>query len=302
MNRHPAHRRRIAVDFPRSAGRDSHHGGSAMTAPPIEPALTRRQEQWSARYGPWAVVTGASDGIGREMAWRLAEAGLNLVLVARRHAVLDQIATDLAVRHGIETRVIAADLARGDAPATVVTGTDDLDVGLLVAAAGFGSSGRFIDSRLDEELVMVDVNCRAVMALSWHFGRRFANRGRGGMVLMSSLLAFQGVPYSAHYAATKAYVQSLAEALHVELAPLGVDVVASAPGPIHSGFAARANMRMGQALQPKAVAQATLDALGHRTTVRPGWLSKVLEGALVPLPRWARVRAMGAIMAGMAGH
>jgi short-subunit dehydrogenase len=181
----------------------------------------------------------------------------------------------------------------------VATGTGDLDVGLLVAAAGFGTAGRLIDARLEQELEMIDVNCRAVLALSLHFGRRFAGRGSGGMVLMSSLVAFQGVPYAAHYAATKAYVQSLAEALHVELAPLGVDVVASAPGPIHSGFAARAGMRLGLGLKPRDVAQTTLDALGRRTTVRPGWLSKFLEGALLPLPRRARVRVMGRIMTGM---
>ncbi len=272
-----------------------------MTGTPTKFARTLRKERWRARYGPWAVVTGASDGIGREMASRLAEAGLNLVLVARRREILDQIATDLTARHGIETRVIGADLALEAAVERVATDTDDLDVGLLIAAAGFGASGHFIDSRLEQELAMVNVNCRAVMALGWYFGRRFAGRGRGGMVLMSSLLAFQGVPYAAHYAATKAYVQSFAEALHKELAPLGVDVVAAAPGPIHSGFAARAGMRMGMALKPSDVAQATLDALGGRTTIRPGWLSKVLEGALLPLPRWARVRVMGMIMTGMTG-
>lgn len=265
----------------------------------FKPTRTWRQACWRERYGPWAVVTGASDGIGREIALRLADAGLNLVLIARRREVLDGIATDLTVRHGIETRVIAADLARADAVEAVVTEIGDLDVGLLVAAAGFGTSGHFIEAQLDQELAMVEVNCRAVMALSWHFGRRFVDRGRGGIVLMGSLLGFQGVPYAAHYAATKAYVQSFAEALHVELAPLGVDVVASAPGPIQSGFAARANMQMGMALVPKDIAQATLNALGQQTTVRPGWLSKALEGALAPLPRWARVRAMGRIMAGM---
>jgi len=273
-----------------------------MRTPFNKPARTRRQERWRTRYGPWAVVTGASDGIGRAMALRLAAAGLNLVLVARRNEILDEIAANLAARHRIETRVIAIDLARGDAAEMVATETGDLDVGLLIAAAGFGTSGRFIDAPLDQEWAMLEVNCGAVMMLSHHFGRRFADRGRGGIVLMGSLLGFQGTPYAAHYAATKAYVQSFAEALHWELAPRGVDVIASAPGPVHSGFAARANMRLDMALTPQDVAQATLDALGHRTTVRPGGLSKVLEGALAPLPRWARVRVMGRIMRGMTRH
>lgn len=264
------------------------------------PARTRRQERLREGYGPWALVTGASDGIGREMALRLAAAGLNLVLVARRRPVLDGIAADLGTRHRVDTRVLALDLADGDAAETIDAGTRDLDVGLLIAAAGFGSSGPLLDARLDRELEMLRVNCGAVLGLSAGFGRRFAERGRGGIVLMSSLVAFQGVPFSANYAATKAYVQSLAEALHVELAPLGVDVLASAPGPVRSGFASRAGMRMGATLPPTTVARATLDSLGRRTTVVPGLLSKVLTSSLAPLPRAARVRTMGRIMRGMA--
>jgi short-subunit dehydrogenase len=180
--------------------------------------------------------------------------------------------------------------------------TRELDVGLLVAAAGFGPSGSFLTAQLDQELEMLAVNCRALLALTWHFGRRFAQRGRGGIVLMSSIVGFQGMPFAAHYAATKAYVQTLAEALSVELAPLGVDVIASAPGPTNSGFAARAGMQMGMALRPEDVAQATLNALGRQPTVLPGLLSKLLVYALVPLPRWVRVRIMGEVMAGMTKH
>ncbi len=259
--------------------------------------------RWRARlrsqYGPWAVVTGASDGIGREIAFRLAEAGLDLVLIARRRAALERIASEMAAAHGIKIRVLSVDLARAGAANVVEASTHDLDVGLLVAAAGFGTSGRLIDAPPQQEIDMLQVNCGAVLGLCQTFGRRLAERGRGGIVLMSSLLAFQGVPFSANYAATKAYVQSLAEALHVELAPFGVDVLASAPGPVQSGFASRAGMRMGAALKPRDVAQATLDALGRKTTVVPGLLSKVLTYGLSPLPRPARVRIMGRVLRGM---
>lgn len=261
-----------------------------------------RQQRLLTKYGPWAVVTGASSGIGREIASMLAEAGLNLVLVARRRGVLERMAGDLGPRHGIEARVVTADMALEAGIGTVEAAARDLDVGMLVAAAGFGTSGPFLESSLETELEMLDVNCRAPLRMSLHFGRRFAGRGRGGIVLMSSLVGFQGTPNAAHYAATKAYVQTLAEALHTELAPLGVDVLASAPGPTNSGFASRAGMRMGAALEPADVARGTLEALGRTATVLPGPLTKLLTYSLALLPRRARVGIMGRVMGNMTKH
>ena len=146
---------------------------------------------------------------------------------------------------------------------------------------------------------MLGVNCRAVIELSLHFGKRFAARKRGGVVLMSSIVGFQGTPNAAHYAATKAYVQTFAEALHAELSPLGVDVLASAPGPVASGFAKRAGMTLGAALTPAEIAGPSLNALGRKVTVLPGALSKLLRYSLLPLPRWLRVRIMGRVMGSM---
>lgn len=147
---------------------------------------------------------------------------------------------------------------------------------------------------------MLQVNCRAVLQATHHFARRFRARNRGGIVLFGSIVGFQGTPYAAHYAATKAYIQTLAEGLRVELAPHGVDVLSSAPGPVHTGFAARSRLKMGAALQPEAVARETLAALGRRTTVHPGLLTKVLTGSLSLLPRWGRSQVMGRVMGGMA--
>lgn len=258
------------------------------------------QKRLKARYGPWAVVTGASSGIGREMALRLAESGVNLVLVARSQAVLAQMAKDLSDRYGIKVRSVVLDLAVERSLETLVTQTQDLEVGLLVAAAGFGTSGAFLNAHLAEEMEMLNVNCRSLLNLTWHFSQRFAQQRRGGIVLMSSIVGFQGTPFAAHYAATKAYVQTLAEALYVELAPLGIDVIASAPGPTNSGFAARAGMKMGKALSAAEVAQGTLQSLGRKSTVLPGFLSKLLAYSLAPLPRWARAQIMGSVMKSMA--
>lgn len=209
---------------------------------------------------------GASDGIGQAFAEQLAAAGLSVVLVARRRERLQSLATRLVERHGTETIVIAADLATSDRCAAVSQATNELHIGLLVAAAAFGTSGSFLDITLAEERAMLDVNCAAVLAHTHEFGRRFAERGRGGMVLLGSVVAFQGVPRAASYAATKAYIQTLAEALRVELKPHGIDVLACAPGPVDSGFAARANMQLGPTVSPETVARAALRSLGRRTT------------------------------------
>jgi short-subunit dehydrogenase len=259
----------------------------------------RDPSQSLLRYGPTALVTGASSGIGRAFAEELAALGFDLVLVARREDRLVDLARSLESAHGVRADPVVADLAGPEGVARVLNAVRDRELGLVVCSAGFGTSGPFIEGRLEEECSMLEVNCRSLMTLAWHFGRRFAAQGRGGIVLLSSLVGFQGVPRAAHYAATKAYVQALAEGLHHELRPLGVSVLACAPGPIHSGFAARAGMTMGFAQRPNVVAAATLAALGRRSTVRPGWLSKALEYSLKLLPRSGRVRMMAVVMRGM---
>jgi uncharacterized protein len=264
------------------------------------PARTSRTLR---RYGRWALVTGASDGIGRACAHELAAQGHSLLLVARRGDALAALAAELSARFGVECQPLAADLATPAGVAQVTAAAATRDIGLLVAAAGFGTSGPFIAGDLDAELAMIDVNCRAVAALTHALARQMqARRGserRGAIMLFSSLVGFQGVPRAANYAATKAYIQTLAEGLRFELAPLGIDVLALAPGPITSGFAARAGMTMGLAQTPDVVARGAIAALGRTGTVRPGWLSKSLESLLMPLPRTLRTRIMAQVMAGM---
>jgi short-subunit dehydrogenase len=251
------------------------------------------------RFGPAALITGASDGIGLAFAHRLAAAGFDLVLVARREAVLARIARDLSTRHGIRARALPLDLADPAAVPALLAATATDELGLVVAAAGFGSIGPFLERDLADELNMVDLNCRAVVALAHGVSRRMAERGRGGLVLFGSLVGFQGAPNAATYAATKGFVQSFAEALHVELRAQGVSVLAVAPGPVASGFADRAGMQMGATDRPEDVARGALAALGRRATVRPGRFGKLLGWGLGTAPRALRVRIMGRIMAGL---
>lgn len=261
-----------------------------------------RNAKWVQKYGTWAVVTGASEGIGRAFCRECGAAGLSVVAVARRAEKLEELARELAHDFGVQVRIVAADLGEAEGLERLIQLTDDLDVGLFIASAGYGTSGPLLDADLASEHNMLEVNCFALIHGCVAFGRRFRNRGRGGIILMSSLVGWQGTPLSAHYSATKAYVQSLAEALYLELKPLHIDVLASAPGPVSSGFAARANMQMGLATAPETVARATLRALAHGSTVVPGILSKVLTYALWPLPRQIRSRVMGLVMSGMTRH
>jgi short-subunit dehydrogenase len=252
-----------------------------------------------ARYGSAALVTGASDGIGLACAERIAREKLDLLLVARRRDRLDALAERLEREHGVSCTVVACDLAEPGAVARIVEASVAFDIGLLVAAAGYGTAGPFLDNPLGDELGMIDVNCRAVAELVHHFGGRMAKGGSGGIILFSSIVAFQGVPRQANYAATKAWVQVFAEGVRHELRPHGVDVLSVAPGPVATGFAARAGMTMGSAEKPEVVAGAALDALGRKGTTRPGMLATMLEAALSPLPRRGRTRIMGQVMAGM---
>lgn len=262
----------------------------------------RAGEVFKEKYGAWAVVTGASDGIGRAMALEVAARGLNLALVARRKDRLEALATEIEKAHRVSTRVVACDLAVPGAGTEVLDALSDLDIGFLAACAGFGTAGKALSIPLAEELAMIDVNCRAAYEMTRLCAERFARKGRGGILLMSSIVAFQGAPNAANYAATKAYIQALAEGLRPDLARSGIDVIASAPAPVESGFAARARMVVGKAETPETVARQTIAALGKKATVRPGFMGKFLGGSLSTLPRFARTIVMGSIMKGMTKH
>ena len=264
--------------------------------------MTSSKSEFLKKYGPWAVVTGASEGIGAAFAAELASKGLNLVLVARREDRLEAISRELASKFRVEVRIQPTDLASKSSALGLYINTEDLDVGLLVAAAGFGTSGPMLLTNDRVESDLVEVNCAAVLQQCLHYGRRMAAKGRGGLVLFSSVVAFQGAPFSANYAASKAYIQALAEGMGEELKADGVDVLSVAPGPIASGFAARANMNLGQTMTPEVVARVSIAALGKQRTVRPGWLSKLLGWGLSTAPRFLRVQIMGSIMANMTKH
>ncbi len=254
------------------------------------------------KYGEWAIVTGASSGIGLELATQLAEAGLNLVLNSRHLDKLQEVEKQLKSNSKIEITIVASDVSETEGIDKIIQATKSLNVGLLVVSAGYGTSGNFIDGSLHSEINMLKVNCEALLSLTHYYSQQFVQQKRGGIILMSSMVAFQGTPYSANYAATKAYVQTLAEGLAVELKPHGVNVLAAAPGPVESGFSQRANMKMSMSMTPSQVGAPILKALGRKTTVLPGFLTKLLVYSLRTVPRWGKVKIMEKVMGGMTEH
>jgi short-subunit dehydrogenase len=227
-------------------------------------------------YGPWAVITGASAGLGEEFARQLAAAKLNLVLVARREDRLRVLQQELARKHGVEVCVIALDLAEEDAPRRLDDATAALDVGLFVNNAGFGYMGRFLQQDEARLCEMVRLNCLAVMRLSHRFGRRLAERGRGGMIVVASLAGFQPTPYMACYGATKGFDLLLGEGLAHELKGSGVDVVVLCPGSTRTEFGAvSGSTGKGGGMRAAPVVASAIRALGRRVVVVPGFANKL---------------------------
>ncbi len=236
------------------------------------------------RYGPWAVVAGASMGIGAALSHEAARRGINVVLVARGKEQLESTAADIAREHGVEVRTVSADLAAKDIGAVLAEATKDLDVGLLAYNAAVAPNSRFIDGDLDLHLLSVDVNCRTPTILCHHFGKRLADRGRGGIVMISSMGGTQGALNFSTYNAGKAFEWILTESLWTELADVGVDAVNVFVGATSSANynsfketldpelcnrtdtddpLDRARSRLMRPSTPEEVATASYDSLGH---------------------------------------
>lgn len=180
--------------------------------------------------GSWAVVTGASSGIGEAFARRLASAGLHVVMVACRAEVMKRIAAEIESEFGVEVQIVALDLSKEESGDFLFERVKDQEVGLIVHSAGSGVPGAFVNSELEKERSLLNLNCLAPMVLTRLFLPLMARRKRGGVVFVSSLMGVQGVPYMAHYSAMKAYLINLAEGLHEECREEGIKVLALAPG------------------------------------------------------------------------
>ncbi len=267
-----------------------------------------RRRQFQQSYGPWALVAGASEGLGAAFAEALAVHGLNLVLVARRSALTQTLADRLSREYAIQVRTLSLDLANSAAANRIADETSDLDVGLLVYNAAYSAVGLFLERSLSDHLLEVDTNVRTPLALVEIFGKRMIPTGHGGIILMTSLSAFQGSAYISTYSATKAFNIILAEGLWDEWRRNGVDVLACIAGAIRTpNYLASSPQHTGRfsdsTLPPEIVVAKALAALGRQPTVIPGSLNRLSSFIMRRLlSRRAAIRIMGSVLRGMYAH
>jgi uncharacterized protein len=249
-------------------------------------------------FGPWAIVTGASSGIGKEFARQLAASGLHVVLVARRLSTLEELGGRLTTEFGVQYRAVGVDLAEEHFLSKLEEATHDLDIGLVVSNAGMWMLGDFVtmdDRRLQRSLRL---NVEAHLDVAHHFGQHLAQRRRGGLLLTASTAGLQGIPFSAEYAAAKAYVLALGEGLHGELQKVGVHVTVLLPGATETPLLAASGFDLPSILKPMSPEQCVAEGLAalsaNRATHIAGRMNRLLAALI---PRRLATRMYGSLSA-----
>jgi short-subunit dehydrogenase len=260
------------------------------------------QHDTVARFGPWAIVTGASSGIGRAFAAHLAAQGLNLVLVARSTDQLSELGKALTAAHGIHHRVATVDLEEPQGAQRLIEATADLDVGLLVSNAGAGQPGALLEQDMMALHRRLQLNAISHLELAHHVGRRLVARGRGGMLLVAAL-GGHGIPHMAHDSAAKGYVLNLGEALHHELKQAGVAVTVLLPGNVETPIIDKLGIdRKWMPLRTLPADVAVREAMAALTSGKPSHVPGLAMRTLSRLlPRALSVRVNGRMLGRAAG-
>src|SRR6201988_4476955 len=247
------------------------------------------------RFGPWALVTGASSGIGKEFARQIAESGIHVALVGRREALLRNVGSECSRVSGVQHRIIPLDLSEPDFLPALVDATRDLDIGLVISNAGTGNPGEFL--KHDRQLLRETLRLGAMahLDIAHHFGQKLSERRRGGIILAGAMGAENGVPVMANDGAAKAYVHSLGEALHYEFKPLGVYVTVLAAGFTNTAALEKFGLDpKTMPLKPMSVEQCVSEGLSgllkNRSKIVPGRLNRILN-AFVPASLARKIEA-----------
>jgi hypothetical protein len=250
------------------------------------------------RYGPWALVAGAAEGIGAAYSAELADRGVNVVLVDVDGAKAEATASTL--RDRVETRVTVADLGSQAGLDAVVHAAGEVDLGLFIYNAATSPVGPFVRQSLDQSLVQLDVNVRAPLVLIHRLLPGLLARGRGGIILMSSQSAWRGAPMVATYAATKAWALILGEGLWEELRHEGIDVLAVMPGSTRTPgwLSSQPQQSAGTSnvAEPIDVAKEALDTIGSQPSLICGQANRDAEAVMASMDRTTSVSIMGDVM------
>lgn len=251
------------------------------STPPARPDNMILQPDFHSRYGPWAVIAGASEGIGQQYAHVLAERGFNLVTLARRLEPLEKDAELIRRRHRVEVKPCSIDLAADNLAELTAEACAGLEIGLLIYNACYSVIGEFLDIAEADHHKMLDVNCRAPVIMTRTLAPAMIERGRGGVILMSSMSGFQGTAMVANYAATKAWNINLAQGLWEEFRPHGVDVLACVAGatstPGFEGNTPQDKRSKAFPMAPDLVAREGLKALGKRPLHITGRINRAVD-------------------------
>ena len=254
-----------------------------------------------AKYGPWALVTGASSGLGAEYCRQLAAEKMNIVLVARRQDRLETLASEIESAHDVTTRVITADLTTDNECTRVGRETDDLEIGLLINNAGYAVVGEYHLSDLDRQVNMTVLNCVVPVLLTNHFLPMMIERKRGGLIFLASTAGYQATASMGTYGATKAFNLMLGESLWKECRPHGVDSLAVSPGFTRTEFIDVAQIKSAGTFRvatADSVVAASLRKLGHGPSFVHGWLNKFLNFIVRISPRRAVIAITHAMLRG----
>jgi len=248
-------------------------------------------------YDGWALVTGATSGIGEAFAQQLAQQGFNLVLISRSEKTLTNAKKKLEQQHVVQIRTLTIDLSLPDAIEQIIQKTNDIEVGLVIPNAGVENTGELVENDLVAETRLIHLNMTLPMQLSHHFGQKMKQRKQGGILLISSLFGYQPVPFVANYSASKAYVLSLGQALHVEMKKYDVDVAVLSPGLTRTTMSASMPIDFSKlplsAQHPQQVAKLGLSILGTQASVVSGIFNKLLAWENRFMPSLFSTKLMG---------
>lgn len=256
--------------------------------------------------GPWALILGASEGLGEAWAREAAAQGLSVALVARRADALAEVAASIGDEHDVETRTIAADVGAADLIETLEAATGGLEIGLVVYNATMGHLGTFLAQNPADVQTMVDVNCRGPLRIAHHYGTAMRARGRGGIILMSSGAGLAGGPGNAVYAAAKAFDLVLGEGLSREFRAFGVHVLSIIGPAIDTPNFRRENPNtkalLAAPMLPGELAREAYARLGEASSWVPGEAWREGLAMLATLPREQQIDAMAASVRAMYGE